>query len=112
VSFVKRATDDDAAVAPQPVELAAAIGQVRAQLVKAIEAGADSPLAFRAGPIELEFEVAFSATGGAEAGVHVWVISLGAKGEATHATTNRLKVTLTPVDRAGNDTLIGSVGDH
>ena len=43
-------------------------------------------------------------------GVRVWVVSAGAKGEVSRATTNRLKVTLTPVDRAGNDKLIGDVG--
>ena len=92
------------------VELAVAIGQVREQLAKAIEEGKDSPVAFRAVPVELEFEVAFTASGGADVGVRVWVVSVGAKGEVSRAATNRLKVTLTPVDRAGNDKLIGGVG--
>ena len=39
------------------VGLAAAIGQVRAELTKAIEEGKGSPVAFRAGPVELEFQV-------------------------------------------------------
>ena len=95
---------------PVPVELAAAIGQVREQLTKAIEEGKGSPVAFRAGPVELEFEVAFTASGGADVGVRVWVVSAGAKGEVSRAATNRLKVTLTPVDRAGQDKLIGDVG--
>jgi hypothetical protein len=94
------------------VELAAAIGQVREQLAKAIEDGKDSRVAFRAGPVELEFEVAFTASGGGDVGVRVWVVSLGAKGEVSRAATNRLKVTLTPVDRAGQDRLIGSVADR
>lgn len=97
-------------VEPVPVELAAAIGQVREQLTKAIEEGKDSPVAFRAGPVELEFDVAFTASGGADVGVRVWVISVGAKGEVSRAATNRLKVTLTPVDREGKDKLIGDVG--
>jgi hypothetical protein len=96
---------------PVPVELGAAIGQVREQLTKAIEDGKDSPVAFRAGPVELEFEVEFTASSGAEGGVKVWVVSLGAKGAVSRGATHRLKVTLTPVDRAtGNDKLIGSVG--
>ena len=95
---------------PVPVELAVAIGQVRKQLAKAIEEGKDSPVAFRAGPVELEFDVEFTASGGADVGVRVWVVSLGAKGEVSRATTNRLKVTLTPVDRQGKDKLIGDIG--
>lgn len=95
---------------PVRVELAAAIGQVREQLAKAIEDGKDSLVAFRAGPVELEFEVAFTASGGADVGVRVWVVSVGAKGEVSRAATNRLKVTLTPVDRTGKDKLIGDVG--
>jgi hypothetical protein len=99
-------------VARGPVELADAIGEIRRQLTQAITTGKDSPLAFRAGPVELEFEVAFTATGGGEAGVKVWVVSLGAKGERARGTTHRLKVTFTPVDRAGKDALIGSVGEQ
>lgn len=95
-----------------PVELAVAINQVRQQLALAIEQGKESQVAFRAGPVELEFEVAFTASGGVEAGVQVWVVSVGAKGEASRTSTNRLKVTLTPVDRTGGDRLIGSVGEH
>lgn len=95
---------------PVPVELAVAIGQVREQLAKAIEEGQDSPVAFRAGPVELEFDVAFTASGGADVGVRVWVVSVGAKGEVSRAATTRLKVTLTPVDRQGKDKLIGDIG--
>jgi hypothetical protein len=95
---------------PVRVELAVAIGQVREQLAKAIEEGKDSAVAFRAGPVELEFEVVFTASGSADVGVRVWVVSVGAKGEVSRAATNRLKVTLTPVDREGKDKLIGDVG--
>ena len=94
------------------VPLSAAIGEVRRELAKAIEEGRDSPVAFRAGPVELEFTVAFDRTVGGDAGVRVWVISMGTKGEATWSETNRLKVTLTPVDRQGRDRLIGSVGSE
>jgi hypothetical protein len=92
------------------VGLSDAIGQVRAELERAIQAGRESPVAFRAGPVELEFQVAFEATASVDGGVRVWVLSAGAKGEATRSTSHRLKVTLTPTDRQGNDTLIGSIG--
>ncbi len=92
------------------VRLSDAIGQVRAELERAIDAGKDSSIAFRAGPVELEFQVGFDASISSDAGVRVWVLSAGAKGEATRSTSHRLKVTLTPVDRQGKDKLIGSVG--
>jgi hypothetical protein len=94
-----------------PVELSAAIGQIRQQLANAMDEGKESPMAFRPGPVELELEVAFSAVGGGEVGVRAWVLSAGIKGEMSRSTTNRLKVTLTPVARDGGDTLISSVGD-
>jgi hypothetical protein len=92
------------------VRLSAAIAEVRRELAVAIEEGKDSAVAFRAGDIELEFDVAFETTVGADAGVRVWVVSVGAKGEVHRAVTNRLKITLTPVDRKGQDALIGSTG--
>jgi hypothetical protein len=94
------------------VRLSDAIGQVRSELERATEGGKDSKLAFRPGPVELEFQVAFEATAAADAGVRVWVISAGARGEATRSASHRLKVTLTPVDRQGKDTLIDSVGSR
>lgn len=97
--------DDDGGVS-----LAAAIGQVRAELVTAIQEGEDSPVRFRAGPVELEFQVAVSRVGGVDGGVRVSVLSLGAKRERTSTDTHRVLVTLTPVDAAGHDQLIGSTG--
>ena len=91
------------------VPLSAAISEVRRELARAIEEGADSPVAFRAGPVELEFCVEFATTAGGEAGVQVWVVSVGGRAERTSTETNRLKVTLTPVNRQGGDQLIGSV---
>jgi hypothetical protein len=53
---------------------------------------------FRAGPVELEFEVAVTRTCGGEGGVQIWVLTLGGKAERGQATTQRIKVTLQPVD--------------
>jgi hypothetical protein len=94
----------------EDVGLAAAIAQVRAELAQAIEEGRDSPVRFRAGPVELEFQVAVSRVKGVDGGIRVSVISLGAKGERGTTETNRVKVSLTPVDAAGNERLIGSEG--
>jgi hypothetical protein len=57
-------------------------------------------LAFRAESVALEFELEFSKTAGAHAGVHVWVVSVGAKGAVSSSHTHRVKVVLSPIDRA------------
>ena len=95
---------------PVGVGLADAINQVRAELEQAIKDGQGSPVAFRAGPVELEFEVAFTKTGGVNGGFQLSVLSLGAKHEKTAGTTHRVKVALTPADREGQDMLIGDTG--
>ena len=95
---------------PAGVGLADAIGQVRAELEQAIKDGEDSPVAFRAGPVEMEFEVAFTRTGGVSGGFQLSVLSFGAKGEKSTASTHRVKVALTPADREGRDVLIGDTG--
>ena len=97
-------------VDPAGVGLADAIGQVRAELEQAIKDGQESSVAFRAGPVELEFEVAFTRTGGVSGGFQLSVLSFGAKGEKSTAATHRVKVALTPADREGRDMLIGDTG--
>ncbi len=97
-------------VDPAGIGLADAIGQVRAQLEQAIKDGEESPVAFRAGPVEMEFEVAFTRIGGVSGGFQLSVLSFGAKGEKSTAATHRVKVALTPADREGRDILIGDSG--
>ena len=97
-------------VDPAGVGLADAIGQVRAELEQAIKDGQESSVAFRAGPVELEFEVAFTRTGGVSGGFQLSVLSFGAKREKSAAATHRVKVALTPADRDGRDMLIGDTG--
>jgi hypothetical protein len=54
--------------------------------------------------VELEFEIAVTRTGGGQAGVQLWVLTVGGKGELGHASTQRIKVTLQPVDpKTGED---------
>jgi hypothetical protein len=95
------------------VGLAEAIATVRAELERAIAEGEGSALAFRAGPVEMEFQVTFTKTGSIDAGVRAWVVSAGAKGQASSSDTHRLKLSLTPVRRSdGGDPLVGSVGER
>jgi hypothetical protein len=92
------------------IGLAEAIGQVRTELENAIKDGEKSSVAFRAGPVELEFEVGFAKTGGVNGGFQLSVLSLGAKHERSATTTHRVRVSLTPVDRDGHDRLISEHG--
>jgi hypothetical protein len=56
--------------------LADTIAAVRRELSSAQTAGQGQSVQFRTGPVELEFEVAVTRSGGGEAGVHVWVLTL------------------------------------
>jgi hypothetical protein len=78
--------------------LADTIAAVRRELIAAQAAGQGESIGFRTGPVELEFEVAVTRTGGGQAGVQLWVLTLGGKGELGHSTTQRIKVTLQPVN--------------
>jgi hypothetical protein len=78
--------------------LAETIAAVRRELSSAQTAGQGQSIQFRTGPVELEFEVVVTRTGGGQAGVQLWVLTLGGKGELAHATTQRIKVTLQPVN--------------
>ena len=78
--------------------LAETIAAVRRELGSAQAAGRGQAVQFQAGPVELEFEVAVTRTRGGEGGVQIWVLTLGGKLERGHATTQRIKVTLHPVN--------------
>lgn len=95
---------------PPGVGLSDAIDQVRAELEQAIKDGEHSEVAFRAGPVELEFEVAFTRNGSIDGGFQLSVLSFGAKRERSSTATHRVKVVLTPTDRQGHDKLIGDTG--
>ena len=81
--------------------LADTITAVRRELSSAQPAGQGQSIQFRTGPVELDFEVAVTRSGGGEAGIQLWVLTLGGKLERGHATTQRIKVTLQPVVCAG-----------
>ena len=78
--------------------MADTIAAVRRELSSAQAAGQGEPIQFRTGPVELEFEVAVTRTGGGQAGVQLWVLTLGGKAELANATTQRIKMTLQPVN--------------
>jgi hypothetical protein len=87
--------------------LADTIAAVRRELSAAQATGQGQPVQFRTGPVELEFEVGVTRTGGGQAGVQLWVLTLGGKAELGQATTQRIKVTLQPVNpETGEDARI------
>jgi hypothetical protein len=93
--------------------LADTIAAVRRDLSAAQTAGLGQAVQFRAGPVELELEVAVTGTRGVEGGVQIWVLTLGGKLEREHAATQRIKVTLQPVDRfTGQDAQIGDISQE
>jgi Trypsin-co-occurring domain 2 len=95
------------------VSLADAIERVRSELQKAAAAGAGSSIAFKPDSVELEFDVVFDTSASGDAGVRVWVVSIGAKGEVSRGQTQRLKVTLSPIDRAtGGSPVVSDEGDR
>lgn len=94
------------------VGLAEAIGLIRSELATAAAAGIESKLAFRTGPVEIEFDIVFDISGGLDAGVRVWVVSVGAKSDVSRSHSQRLKVTLNPVERdSGEDALVADDDD-
>jgi hypothetical protein len=88
---------DEAAQTGLP-ELADVIATVRRELSRAQQEGTGSDIRFRVGPVELEFDTTPSYTGGGEAGVRLYVLTLGAKADISSVTAHRVKVVLQPVD--------------
>ena len=90
--------------------LADTIAAVRRELSEVQAAGQGESVQFRTGPVELEFEVAVTRSGGGQAGVQLWVLTLGGKGGLAQASTQRIKVTLQPVDpETGQDAQVADV---
>jgi hypothetical protein len=77
--------------------------------MEAVREGKDEEMRFALGPIELELQVEVSSSGGGEAGIKFWVLSLGGKGERSSDTTQTLHLRLTPVlsSAADADVLVG-----
>jgi hypothetical protein len=93
--------------------LADTIAAVRRDLSAAQTAGLGQAVQFRTGPVELELEVAVTHTRGGQAGVQIWVLTLGGKLERERANTQRIKVTRQPVDRfTGQDAIVGDISQE
>jgi hypothetical protein len=78
------------------IEVAELIGQLRAELDAATEAGQGSDLKFELGPVELELTVAVDKEAKPGAKVRFWVVELGADAKLSSANTQKIKLTLEP----------------
>jgi hypothetical protein len=79
------------------VDLAAAIKALRAALEESLADGSHSTVRFRADPVELTVNVAVTKSRQGTAGVKWHVISVGGQRERELASTQTLKLRLTPV---------------
>jgi hypothetical protein len=79
--------------------LADTIAAVHRELSLAQAAAQGQPARFRAGPVELDFEVAVTRAGGGPGGVRLGVLPPDGQGDRTHVTTQRIKIALLPLDR-------------
>lgn len=79
------------------IPLAQAIESLREQLGHAIVAGSGKPLQFTLKEVNLELTVALTKSGEGSAQVGLWsILTLGAKGDYSNASTHTLKLTLAP----------------
>jgi hypothetical protein len=71
--------------------------------LKTAQADRDPELQFRLGPVQVEFTVVTERQGGPEGKVRFWVIEAGASAKWSKAETQKVTLTLTPVDEQGRD---------
>lgn len=88
---------------PTPIGLAEAIGQVRTELNDARLRSEGQELQFRLDKVTLEFAVELEREVGGEAGIKVWVVSVGAKGTVSSTHTNKVTVSMVPQVKVGNE---------
>jgi hypothetical protein len=94
----------------RPIGLAEAIGRVRAELEDARVRGEGQELQFRLDEVTLEFAVELEREGGAEAGIKIWVVSVGAKGGLSSTHTNTVTVKMIPQVKSGAEWVDVRVG--
>lgn len=78
------------------VPVAKAIEALRSELEAAMDAGKDSRLRFEATAIEVELQATVTLGAEAGAGVKWWLVDASTKGSAERATTQTIRLTLTP----------------
>jgi hypothetical protein len=79
------------------IPLADLIEAVRGELETAALKAVDHRLQFEVQDVQLEVEIATTGTKGAEGGIKVWVVNIGAKGSKSNANTQKVTLSLGPV---------------
>jgi hypothetical protein len=88
------------------VGLTDAVRELRKEIGAAMTAAEGEDLRFELGPIEIEFALTLTRTGGADAGVNFGVVAVGARGERGSETVHRLTLTLEPKTSTGRSAQI------
>ncbi|MER7393939.1 trypco2 family protein [Streptomyces sp. NPDC000151] len=88
------------------IPLADAVAALRDELLEAVGRGAGQDLAFKVGPVELEFTVELREDVKAKGGFTAWVVSAGAEAGVARGDAQRVMVTLTPQGPGGGDLLV------
>ena len=86
-----------------------AVENLRSELVAAMNSGTGQHLRFSLDSVEVELTLAMERETATEAGVNVWVVSIGGKGSATSETTHRVKLSMTPhfvLEGGGSDPVL------
>jgi hypothetical protein len=96
-----------------PVELAEVIARLRAELIEAMRAGADAPLQFELGPVEVELTFSVDKEAAAGAKVRFWVVDATTDGKLASGSQQRIKLTLDPrtPDRPGVRPIISGAAE-
>ena len=83
--------------------LADAVTALRAELVKAMEAGKGEAVQFDVGTVTMEFEVEATADAEAKGGVRFWVVELGASGSVGRSATHTVTLEMKPRTKDGGN---------
>ncbi|MET8324820.1 trypco2 family protein [Streptomyces sp. NPDC005181] len=94
------------------VELADMIAQLRQELSRAMSAGADTDLRFKAERVELELTVGVERTHEPGVKVRFWVFDAGATAKRSATVTQKLTLTLQPVRTDAPDEMALISGDE
>jgi Trypsin-co-occurring domain 2 len=95
-------------MAEMRIPLAEVIQSLRSELMDAMRVGSVEELKFGVGPVDMEFQLDVTKEVEAGTGVKFWVINADAKGSYTSASTQRVKLTLTPVTVSGGEVKVTS----
>jgi hypothetical protein len=94
------------------IELAEAVSAIRDELLEGARRAAGKTLAFTVGPIEMEFTVELKRDAKAKTGFKAWVVTADVEAGTSRASTQKVKLILTPQRPDGRDLLISGRPDH